>query len=182
MQTPAIALPLLLYHPPTIYLFLFYFEICRFDIESTANDDSCLYRGSYTGEQSAGGGRRGGEDQTMIAGNCFSAVAYLSRFGQRPQRYAARRLYLLLKRIPYKTQAKSNFFHGPEYIQFVFPPSLFVSLSVFFILSRSLRPALPLLSPPFVRSTRLARGVIKLRATRYDVTQNCKRQTLWSIH
>lgn len=123
-------------------LSLLFRNLQLFDIESTANDDSCLYRGSYTGEQSAVGGRRGGEDQTMIAGNCFSAVAYLSRFGQRPQRYAARRLYLLLKRIPYKTQAKSNFFHGPEYIQFVFPPSLFVSLSAFFILSRSLRPAL----------------------------------------
>lgn len=74
----------------------------------------------------------------MIAGNCFSAVAYLSRFGQRPQRYAARRLYLLLKRIPYKTQAKSNFFHGPEYIQFVFPPlALCLSFCLFHPLSLS---------------------------------------------
>lgn len=63
-------------------------------------------------------------EEPMIAGNCFSTVAYLSlRFTQQPQRYAPRRLYLLLKRIPYKTRTKFNFFHGPKYIRFVSPRS-----------------------------------------------------------
>lgn len=137
------------------------------------NDNSCLYYVSYTREHIPTG------EEPMIAGNCFSAVAYLSlRFTQPPQRYAPRRLYLLLKRTPYKTRTKFNFFHGPKYIRFVSPRSFSLFPSRPPVLF-DLPPSLP--SNP-VRSTQLVREVIKLCATRYDVTQNCKRQTLWSIH
>lgn len=64
-------------------------------------------------------------EEPMIAGNCFSAVAYLSlRFAQRPQRYAPTSIVFVIETYPvYKTRTKFNFFHRPKYIRFVSPRS-----------------------------------------------------------
>lgn len=91
------------------------------------HSNSCFYRGNYT-ETTV-------EEEAMIADNCFSAATYLLCFAQRPpQRYALRRLYLLLKRIPYKTRAKFNFFFSRTKIHSI----RFSNPSLSFVLFRSL--------------------------------------------